>query len=383
LGNDPPYERLALAGRTVTVEWNGRKAHAFVPDTLAGFAPELSEGTIRRTERAAAAIRRVGDFTSRGLEVAARLLLRAEGVASSHIEGIDARPDEVAVATVDDSIGGSAAWVADNLAVIDDALGERGPVNARSMWRWHQRLMRHSDLAAADIGRWRDRQGWVGGATLLTAAFVAPPASELDRLMDDLVGFTNGETLDPVTHAGIVHAQFETIHPFADGNGRIGRILIARLLRDRLQVPVPPPVSVQFARDVGGYLSGLVLFRQGQVDAWAGWFADAVEHAAERTVIVMSAVEELLVCWADTAAGLRRDAAARRLIPQLAQHPVVNAAVVAQLLGVSEQSARVAIGELATLGVLSEFTPSRAGAARPGRPRQWWVATDLLALLGR
>lgn len=372
-----------MGGRTVAVEWNGRKVQAFVPGTLAGFTPELSEGTIRRTERAAAAIRRVGDLTSQGLEVAARLLLRAEGVASSHIEGIEARPDEVAVATLDDSIGGSAAWVADNLAVIDDALGERDPVAVRSLWRWHARLMRHSDLAAGDIGRWRNRQGWVGGATPLTAAYVAPPASELDRLMDDLVAFMHLESLDPVTHAGIVHAQFETIHPFADGNGRIGRILIARLLRDRLQVPVPPPVSVQFARDIGGYLSGLVLFRQGQVDAWSRWFADALEHAAERTVTVMSAVEELLRHWTDAAAGLRRDAAARRMIPHLAQHPVVNAAIVAELLEVSEQSARVAIGELATLGVLSEFTPSSAGTVRPGRPRQWWVASDLLTLLGR
>jgi Fic family protein len=201
--------------------------------------------------------------------------------------------------------------------------------------------------------------------------------------MDDLVAFANLDTLDPVTHAGIIHAQFETIHPFADGNGRIGRLLIARLLRDRLDVPVPPPVSVQFARDVGGYLSGLVLFRQGQVDAWAGWFADAVEHAAERTVSVLVGVEELLARWTDQAGGLRRDAAARRLIPHLARHPVVNAAVVADLLGVSEQTARVAVAELATLGVLSEFTSSKTGAARPGRPRQWWIAADLLALLGR
>ena len=370
-----------MAGSTVTVEWNAKLVHAFVPDTLAGFTPELSEGTVRRTERAAAAVRRVGDFASGGLEVAARLLLRSEGVASSHIEGINARPDEVAVAAVDDSIGGSAAWVADNLAVIDDALGERGPLTAESLWQWHQRLMRHSDLAAADIGRWRDRQGWIGGSTPLSAAYVAPPAGEVTRLMDDLIAFINVESLDPVTHAGIVHAQFETIHPFADGNGRIGRLLIARLLRDRLDVIVPPPVSVQFARDVGGYLSGLVLFRQGQVNAWAGWFADAVEHASERTVIVLSDVEELLARWANQAEGLRSDAAARRLILHLAQHPVVNAGVVAELLAVSEQTGRVAVAELATLGVLSEF--AWPGKRRPGRPRQWWVAADLLALLGR
>ena len=167
-------------------------------------------------------------------------MLRAEGVASSHIEGVQARPDEVAVAALDESIGGSAGWVADNLAALDDALCERGALGADTLWRWHRRLMRHSDLDPEHIGRWRHRQGWVGGATPLTAAYVAPPASEIGRLMDDLVAFANLDLIDPVTHAAIVHAQFETIHPLADGNGRVGRLLIGRLLRDRLKVAVPP-----------------------------------------------------------------------------------------------------------------------------------------------
>ncbi|MGH9039889.1 MAG: Fic family protein, partial [Acidimicrobiia bacterium] len=248
-----------MRGSTVAVDWNDKTVHAFIPDTLAGFTPELSERTVRQTERAAAAVRRVGDLASRGLEVAARLLLRAEGVASSRIEGIQAHPDEVAVAIVDESIGGSAAWVADNLAVIDEALEDHTSVTARSLWRWHERLMRHSERDAVDIGRWRNRQGWIGGATPLTAAYVPPPAGEIGRLMDDLITFANLDVLDPITHAAVVHAQFEVVHPFADGNGRVGRVLIARLLRDRLGVSVPPAVSAQFARDVGGYLSGLVL----------------------------------------------------------------------------------------------------------------------------
>ena len=140
---------------------------------------------------------------------------------------------------------------------------------------------------------------------------------------------------------------------------------------------------MQFARDIGGYLAGLVLFREGHVDAWVGWFADAVDHAAERTVVVLSAVEELVARWTEAASNLRRDAAARRLVPRLAEHPVVNAAIVAELLGVSEQTARVAISELANLGVLTEFTSPTMTTTRPGRPRQWWVASELLALLGR
>ena len=114
-----------------------------------------------------------------------------------------------------------------------------------------------------------------------------------------------------------------------------------------------------------------------------GWFADAVDHAAERTVVVLYSVGELVARWTEASSNLRRDAAARRLVPRLAEQPVVNAAIVAELLEVSEQTGRVAISELANLGVLTEFTSQTMTPTRPGRPRQWWVASELLALLGR
>jgi len=85
--------------------------------------------------------------------------------------------------------------------------------------------------------------------------------------MDDLVAYANTDHFDPVTHAALLHAQFETIHPYGDGNGRLGRILIGWVLaRRRLVDKLPPPISVLIARDPGGYISGLHLFRDGSVD---------------------------------------------------------------------------------------------------------------------
>jgi hypothetical protein len=94
--------------------------------------------------------------------------------------------------------------------------------------------------------------------------------------MDDLSTFIARDDRDGVTQAALAHAQFETIHPFADGNGRLGRVLIGRILSHRSGVAVPPPVSLIFARDVGGYGDGLTLFRQGLLDHWVQWFAECV-----------------------------------------------------------------------------------------------------------
>jgi Fic family protein len=206
---------------------------------------------------------------------------------------------------------------------------------------------------------------------------VAAPHEDLPRLMADLFAFVGRDDLDAVTQAAVAHAQFETIHPFADGNGRLGRVLVGRILAHRLGVDVPPPVSLQLARDRGGYLSGLALYRQGHVDTWVRWFAGAVEAAADRSSEVLVAVDDLQVRWARSLASLRLDAAARRLVHHLPSRPAISVAGAAVAAGVSEQAARVAIGQLVERGILREAAPKPFG---PGRPRRWWVADDLLAL---
>ena len=372
--------------RSVTVEWHGRRVEAARPDRIAGLRPRLSERTVRHTEQAVAAVQRAGDRSQGVFEGAARLLLRAEGLASSAIEGIRAPAGRVAVAQATDpdddiDVDRTAAWVADNLAVVVDALAAPGPLDEGRLFTWHERLMANSPtIADRHVGAYRDVLGWVGGANPLVATHVAVPPEDIPALMDDLFAFVGRDDLDAVTQAGIAHAQFETIHPFADGNGRLGRVLIGRILSHRLGVAVPPPVSLTFARDVGGYGAGLTLYRQGHLGLWIEWFADCVATAAGASADILTMVAALQTEWREATVDLRADSTARRLVEVLPAYPVVSASTVSSLLGVSEQAGRAALDDLTRRGVLVEL---RDVPSRRGRPPRWWEARGLLNLLGR
>lgn len=132
-------------------------------------------------------------------------------------------------------------------------------------------------------GRFRTSQNWIGGNDYnpCGAAFVPPPPEDISRLLDDLCIFTNEDALPPPVQAATAHAQFETIHPFEDGNGRTGRALVQVILRRRgLRPTLVPPISVVLARDKDRYLRGLTVFREDQLPAWIELFAAATALAA-------------------------------------------------------------------------------------------------------
>jgi len=228
------------------------------------------------------------------------------------------------------------------------------------------------------VGANRDLQGWIGGTSPLDAALVVPPCDLIAPLLGDLVAYANRTDVDPVTQAAVAHAQFELIHPYADGNGRVGRILIGWILTHRLDLMSPPPISVRVASDIGGYLSGLTLFRLGQPDPWVAWFAQAVAGAGEATSDLIRAAGELRTRWEARLTGVRADAIAHRVLERLPAHPVLDAAILARELGVSGRSARGALSTLHEHGILERLTPTQQPR---GRPRGWWVATELLALV--
>lgn len=182
--------------------------------------------------------------------------------------------------------------------------------------------------------------------------------------------------VDPITAAAVAHGQFETIHPFADGNGRIGRVIVGWLLRHRLELSYPPPVSRQMARDVGGYQAGLTLYRQDQFDAWVSWFANTVLLAASASTQELERIADVQRGWRDALSGLRSDASARRLADELPAHPVVSALTGAEILGVTRPAAFNAIISLEQRGILSALDAPATGR----NPRErWWIARDLLS----
>lgn len=371
-----------MGGREVAILWQGRSAKAWVPDTLRSRDLSLSEATVRGTEQAAAAARRGSDRLPARWEPLSRLLLRAEGVASSFIEGVRAPLADVAAAEIDPAVGGNAAWVADNLAAVTAAIGEaRGgqPLTPQSLHSWHRTLMAGSrHLPPHHVGAFRKAQGWIGGTSPLDAVLVTTPPEHIDDLVDDLVVFANRDDVDAVTQAAVAHAQFEVIHPYGDGNGRVGRTLIGWILTRRLNLISSPPVSVRIATDRGGYLSGLTLFRLGDLDPWVRWFAQVVRDAGDATANLVSEVGELEARWMHRLTDMRADAAARRMVAILPQHPVLSADIAAAALGVSDRTCRSALAKLAEHGIVQPFGPKGGGM---GRPHNLWVAGELVDLV--
>ena len=149
----------------------------------------------------------------------------------------------------------------------------------------HRRLMARSINAARIAGQVRSTQNWIGGNNYnpCCAALVPPPPEEVGALLDDLGAGVNDERLPPVVQAALVHAQFETIHPFADGNGRAGRALIHVILKRRRLAPAyVPPISVVLAAERDRYIAGLTRFRGERVSDWIEQFAAAALRAAMR-----------------------------------------------------------------------------------------------------
>jgi Fic family protein len=371
------------SGTDVAIEWHGHRAVAWMPAPLAARDLDVRVGAVRSTERAAAEVRRVGDRLPRGWEPLARLLLRAEGIASSNIEGLRAPVTQVVAAEAGDVAEPfPAAWVADNLAVVVDALDHAHTDNAlgvSDLHRWHDRLMQHSGVPEGLVGAFRTSQGWVGGRGPQDAAYVPPPPDAVDALMQDLLDFLAATRTDAVAEAAVAHAQFVTIHPYGDGNGRIGRLLALWVLARRLSVAVPPPISVMIARDPGGYLSGLHAFRVGEHGRWIEWFAAVVGRAADASLRWADEVDTVLEAWRARVTDTRADAAARAVLDLLPAHPVVSVDIAATGAGVSATAARSALETLAARGILEEFQPSERG---PGRPRRWWIAGGLVDLIG-
>ena len=378
------------AGIEVPIVWRGRRAKAFVPSRLADRELELAPTTVAAAARAHSAVEHGAEAMPDDFVALARLLLRAEGVASSFIEGVTAPVVDVVVAELDDhGAPSAAAWVAANLAAVSEAIDEAhaGPLTVDSLCRWHRTLMTGSPTPARHVGALRSEQGWIGGTSPLDAHLVTPPPEEVPALIEDLVAYVNRDDVDPVAQAAIAHAQFEVIHPFADGNGRVGRVLIAWTLVRRLALVTPPPVSARIAADGGGYTSGLVLFRTGDHDAWVRWFTEAVSGAGRAQQELVASVERLQGEWKerlsaprDGARRVRSDAAAWRTLDLLPRRLVLTGPVVASELGVPLKSANAALHELVDAGILVEHGTLR-GSAR-GRPSRLYASAELLGLTG-
>ena len=223
----------------------------------------------------------------------------------------------------------------------------------------------------------RTDQNWIGGrgTSPRDAAFIPPPADRVPGLLDDLVAFVNLDDLPAISQAAIAHAQFETIHPFGDGNGRAGRCLIHVILRRRSVAPrLVSPISVVLATSAKRYIAGLTDFREGRTDDWIGGFADTVTVAARSTELLRTQIDEFLEELIQRAGSPRTDSVARSIILGLPQQPVLSAEVAASAYRVTPTAARAALNRLQETSVL---VPTRVGRRR----NREWISDELFQLL--
>ena len=205
----------------------------------------------------------------------------------------------------------------------------------------------------------RAEQNWIGGLSSnpSTAEFVPPPPEYVEPALQDLLHFINRDDLPAALQAAIAHAQFETIHPFLDGNGRVGRILIHVILRRRGIAPrYVPPVSLVLAGRADTYIRGLTAYRFSEPEEWYDIFADALEMSSIKAREFAERVAALQGTWLEQAGMPRPQAGARKLIAALPAHPVINAATAQALIGASSPvTAYSAIERLVKADVLREI----------------------------
>jgi Fic family protein len=358
---------------------------AYVPDRLNGRHFTLDGGIAADVTAAETAITRLNAaaLALADTEALARLLLRAESVASSRIEGLEIGARRLLRAEAARDLGERtgdvmAVEVLGNIDAMSAAIGEVGPgdpISVATLLTFHQRLLGNTRQAQL-AGRLREKQNWIGGSDYnpCAAAFVPPPPELVPELMEDLCAFCTSETLPAVAQAAIAHAQFETIHPFADGNGRTGRALIQLVLRRRgLATRVLPPVSLILATWASDYVDGLTATRyrgpatgknaHAGLNLWVGRFAGACERAVQDAASFEERIEQIQCQWRTQLGSVRKNSSADLLIRSIAGARVLTVGGAAALIGRSYPQANAAIERMVSAGLLSQITVGRRNRA--------------------
>lgn len=372
----------------------------YVPDIIDGVGLAVAGELSREVTAVERSIRALNGPGAEGLAGIARFLLRSEAIASSRIEGIAPSAQQVALAELGQSetvrgVSEQARLVANNMTIVRGAttdLVQAPTLTVDHIVELHRSLLpddpRHHGL--------RTVQNWIGSSswTPIGAAFVPPDPARVPELMADFVDYLNGAAHSPLIQAGVIHAQFETIHPFTDGNGRVGRALIHTVLARRgLAERAVLPISLVLATLRDRYISGLTAFRHAAptgsaeasaaANAWLRTFVEAAGIAVEQSGNIIREIEGLRQAWTErlaahrSAVGLRPtprvDSAVARLLAHLTETPVVTATTLARILNVSFPAASSALDELKQAGILTTRSIERGAKA--------YVAREVLDLV--
>ncbi|MFC4555365.1 Fic family protein [Georgenia faecalis] len=337
--------------------WERRRVErpyaASVPPLIADLPVRLAPDTVAAEAEASAEIVRFDAEMSALPVPMPAVLLRSESTSSSRIEKLTSNARNIALAELDLTSKQNAELIVANVRAMQAAIDAGPRITAGTIIAAHEALLGHSDPTI--VGAFRTDQVWIGGADHSPhgAEFIPPHADRVPALIDDLVAFSDRDDIPALTQAVLVHAQFETIHPFVDGNGRTGRAIMHTLLRGRgLTRHSTVPVSSGLLRDTRSYFDALTAYRDGEPDPIVRQACEAalaaVTNGRQLAADITAARED-----ARTRLRARSDSAAWPLIDVLMRQPVINAERAAQELSVSTRAARNGLDQLTEAGVIS------------------------------
>lgn len=378
------------------------RAKSRIPDAYeSAVVPRIAEATFEltselatRLSEASSAVARFDAGSASALLPFAPLLLRSESSASSGIERLTASaralveaefflqapvgtgaPGGTARGASAPRMKGNAPLVVANAKLMAAAAEIGGDLGVDALLAMHDVLLRPS---APDIaGIWREGAVWIGGDDLSPAGalFVPPKVDDVPDLVDDLMAFVKRDDVPAIAKAAIAHAQFETIHPFSDGNRRTGRALIHVVLADAgLCANAVLPLSARLLQDTAGYFETLTAYREGRPEPIVELFARSAIEAADLGTWAAAELASIRDDWRDLATG-RSGTPDLALVDALLAQPVMDVPFAAMVAGCSDAAARRSLERLAEAGIVIGY--------QAGKRRRAWRAPDVLELMDR
>ena len=336
---------------------------------------QLPAVTTAEAEDAATEVARFDAELGHEIAPFATVLLRSESAASSKIENLTASARAIAEAELHAHAGRNATLIVANQQAMTAAIALAGHIDADAILAMHAALLTGTRPEIA--GRWRDEPVWIGGGdhSPHDALFVPPRQDFVVGAINDLLAFIDRDDVPLLAQAAIAHAQFETIHPFPDGNGRTGRALVHAQLRHKgLTRNVTLPVSAGLLTDTDAYFAALTAYREGDLVAIVERFSRAAFAAVTNGRRLVDDLRAIRAGWDDRIVA-RRDSGTWKIADLLLRHPVVNAAFIANELGIAPQNTYRSVARLVEAGIIIEFTDQKRN--------QLWRTTEVLDALDR
>lgn len=335
----------------------------------------ISNQVQSHAEDAAVALARFDAEVGQMVAPFAAMLLRSEAASSSQIENLTAAPASILKAEYGLGETANSSMILSNQKAMSAAISVSGEMSLESILLVHRSLM--ATIDPKNAGLLRREPVWIGGTAFSPhgAKYIGPEFQEVPGLMDDLVEFAIRTDLPAIVQAAVAHAQFETIHPFTDGNGRTGRALVHALLH-RLGVTnsVTVPVSAGLLRDTSRYFAALTEYRNGEIEPIINVFADAAFEAINNGRQLAREIQEARMRW-QTLIPMRAGAGATKLMENLLEQPILSRSTAGEFLGTTPANAQLAIDRLVDAEILTQL-----GA---GKRNRIWQAADVVSALER